>query len=529
MNRRTAVLIVVIALLVTFLPGCRLVQERMGEAVEAAPQVQATAVPAATPAPLPAQAGQLAFLEGTLQAIYDRVGPSVVNIQVVQRADAGESGFGLPDSGLIQGSGSGFVWDTQGHIVSNYHVVGQAEKILVTFSDGTTVRAKLVGTDPDSDLAVVKVDRPAEQLQPVQLADSRRVKVGSLVVAIGQPFGLQNTMTVGFVSAIGRSMPTGEETGLAPSYTIPDVIQTDAPINPGNSGGVLLDSNGQVIGVTTAIISPVRASAGIGFAIPAAIVQRVVPALIATGRYEHPRIGIVGTSMTPDLAEAMGLPETQRGALVIEVAPGGPADKAGLRGSARQVEIDGEPRRVGGDVIVAIDNLPVRSFDEIVSYLANSTSVGQQVTLTVLRDGKEQEFTVTLEARPSSSGAGGQAGAASGRVWLGVMGVTLTPGISEAAGLDADQKGVLVQEVLAGSPADKAQLRGSYKPVTVDGERVLVGGDVIIAWGRERVESFEQLKAMVGAASPGEQVTLTLLRDGRRVSVRVRLEAQPGQ
>jgi serine protease Do len=248
----------------------------------------------------------------------------------------------------------------------------------------------------------VKVELPAAQLHPVQLADSTQVKVGQLAVAIGNPFGLENTMTVGFVSALQRSLRAESESIEGPSYTIPDIIQTDAPINPGNSGGVLVDNQGQVIGVTAAIASPVRASAGIGFAIPTAIVQEVVPVLIEKGRYAHPWLGISGTTLDPDLAQAMKLETDQHGALVIDVTPGGPADKAGLRGSDQKITVDGEERRVGGDVVVAIDGQPVETFDDLVTYLVRSTEVGEKVTLTVLRDGEQTQVRVTLEARPTS-------------------------------------------------------------------------------------------------------------------------------
>jgi serine protease Do len=215
-----------------------------------------------------------------------------------------------------------------------------------------------VATDPESDPAVAQVDLPADRLRPVQLADSTQVKVGQLATAFGNPFGLQSTMTVGFVSALGRVLPVDPDGEHGPSYTLADILQTDAPLNPGNSGGVLVDDAGRVIGVTSAIASPAGASAGIGFAIPSAVVQKVVPALIQTGHYEHPWLGVSGTSLTPELATAMGLTPEQRGALVVHVVPGGPADRAGLRGSDRQVTIEDEQVRPGGDVIVALDGAP---------------------------------------------------------------------------------------------------------------------------------------------------------------------------
>jgi serine protease Do len=251
---------------------------------------------------------------------------------------------------------------------------------------------------------VIKVDVPADELQPVEVADSTEIGVGQLAVAIGNPYGLEGTMTVGFVSALGRSLAV-DAYSTTGTYTIPDIIQTDAPINPGNSGGVLLDDEGQLIGVPTAIESTTGTNSGIGFAVPSAIVQKVVPALIDEGAVEYSWLGITGTTLTADLAEAMGLDRDQRGALVIEVTGGGPAEKAGLHGSGRQVDLDGEQVEVGGDVIVAIDDQPVSEFDDLVSYLVGRTNVGDEISLTILRDGKEQVIEVTLASRPAVQGS----------------------------------------------------------------------------------------------------------------------------
>jgi serine protease Do len=365
----------------------------------------------------PATAGLLAALEETLEHIYTQVNPSVVNVQVEQRqvvrspVQSESQGFPArraptpqgPQERIRLGVGSGFVWDTAGHIVTNNHVVAGAERITVTLHDGTTVPAKVVGTDPDSDLAVAQVDLPANRLRPVQLADSMQVKVGQLTAAFGNPFGLQSTMTVGFVSALGRALPVEADNEHGPSYTITDILQTDAPLNPGNSGGVLVDDAGRVIGVTSAIMSPAGVSAGIGFAIPSAMVQKVVPVLIQTGHYEHPWLGMSGTSLTPELATAMGLKPAQRGVLVADVVPDGPADRAGLHGSDRQVTIDGERVHLGGDVIVALDGQPVKGSDDLVTALARRTEVGQTVSLTLLGHGQEHTVRVILAARPTSA------------------------------------------------------------------------------------------------------------------------------
>jgi S1-C subfamily serine protease len=510
-------------------------------AVEAQSQAAPTAAPAAAPVVAPSgdSAGAVAALEGTLESIYTRVNPSVVNVQVGQAAEAGSPAIpDVPGSPFQfpapqgpqpqQGLGSGFVWDTEGHIVTNNHVVDGADRIRVTLYDGTTVPATLVGADPDSDLAVVQVDLPADQLQPVQVADSTQVKVGELVVAIGNPFGLEGTMTLGIVSALGRSLPTESAIAQGPTYTIPDVIQTDAPINPGNSGGVLVDDQGWVIGVTAAIESPVRANAGIGFAIPSAIVQKVVPVLIQDGRYDHPYIGISGTSLTPELAGAMDLESGQRGVLVVDLTAGSPAEEAGLRGSDRQVDVEGQQVSVGGDVIVAIDGETVKEFDDLVTYLARHTKVGQTITLTILRDGNEQTVDLTLAARPTSETVQAPPQRqATGGAYLGIVGLTVTPAIVEEMNLSMDPQGVLVQEVQQDSAADEAGLRGSDRSVTLDGQEILVGGDIIVALDGQPVTSLENLRAALQQYEPGQRATLTLFRDSNEIQVDVTLGELP--
>ena len=379
--RRHVLLFVIVLVVMGVLTGCqgsaRLADlSAMGQqaAAQAAALVSdpAGVLPAQTnlapAAPAGAGAGEaaVAALEGVLSNIYEEVGPSVVNIQ------------------HSQGEGSGFVWDSAGHIVSNNHVIEGADRILVTFADGTVTEGRVIGTDPDSDLAVLQVDLPAAQLRPVTLADSTQLKVGELAIAIGNPFGQAGTMTVGFVSALGRRLEVDSTV-----YNIPDVIQTDAAINPGNSGGVLLNPQGEVVGVTSAIISPVAASSGIGFAIPSVIVQRVVPALIANGSYQHPYLGISGTTLTTEMAAQLGLPAGQRGALIVQVVSGGPAAAAGLQGS-----------ETSGDVVTAVDGQPVDSIDDLISYLARYGTAGELVNFTVLRSGQTLTVPVTLGTRP---------------------------------------------------------------------------------------------------------------------------------
>jgi len=352
-----------------------------------------------------------------LEQIYNQVNPSVVYIDVLTSGTSstslqlppGHPFFSSPSQQVpSEAQGSGFVWDTQGHIVTNNHVVSGASKITVTFSNGTTADATVVGTDPNSDLAVIKVNVPADQLHPVTLSDSSQVKVGQVAIAIGNPFGLTGTMTQGIISGLSRSLPvnsnSSSSTSQGPVYNIPDIIQTDAAINPGNSGGVLVNTDGQVIGVTAAIRSPVDANSGIGFVIPSNIVQREVPVLIQTGHYDHPYLGISGTDLTYDLVKAMNLSTTQKGALVITVSPNGPAATAGLQGSSQQVTINGQPELVGGDVITAINGQPVNNFEDLSAYLINNTQVGQTVTLTILRQGQEKTVQLTLGALPQQPG-----------------------------------------------------------------------------------------------------------------------------
>ncbi|MEJ2599981.1 MAG: trypsin-like peptidase domain-containing protein [Anaerolineales bacterium] len=359
----------------------------------------------------------LAAYQGTLEQIYAQVAPSVVNIDISQSASslnipglpAGHPpvNSGNGNNSLVPTAlGSGFVWDNQGDIVTNNHVVSGADAINVTFSDGSSYPATLVGADLNSDLAVVKVKAPASELHPVQLADSNQVKVGQLAIAIGNPYGLSGTMTSGIVSALSRSLPVGLDNQNAqsqsgPTYTIPDIIQTDASINPGNSGGVLVNDHGQVIGVTSAIESNSNANAGIGFVIPSAIVQKVVPSLIQTGKYQHPWIGIEGTTITSDLATADNLPSGQQGVLVINVTPNSPAAKAGLQGGTQTQSLNGSQVSLGGDVITAVDGQPVKNFEDLTSYLFINTKVGQTINLTVLRNGQQMKVQVTLGTVPT--------------------------------------------------------------------------------------------------------------------------------
>lgn len=315
--------------------------------------------------------------EESLADLFSQVERSAVSVNV----------FGGSNS-----QGSGFVYSTEGHIVTNHHVVEDAERVEVTFTDGLTENAEVVGADPYTDLAVLKVDR--QDLEPLETGDLSEVEVGQTAVAIGNPFGLQSSMTAGIISQKDRLLP------VRGGFSIPNVIQTDAAINPGNSGGPLMNTEGEVVGVNTAIETRTGAFSGIGFAIPADSVERVVPNLIDEGEYRHSWIGVSGVDIGPDIAEVMDLNES-KGFLVIDVVEDGPADIAGVRESENVVEIQGREIAVGGDVITAINGEEVRGIDDILIYLARSTEVGEEVELTVIRDGEEQDISVVLQPRPN--------------------------------------------------------------------------------------------------------------------------------
>jgi 2-alkenal reductase len=365
------------------------------EDIQVSAQSQPTLAP--PPTPLPPEAIAEADAEELLLInLYERVNPSVVNIVITVE---GEEQLGTDQLFPAQGQGSGFIYDTDGHIITNNHVVAEADKVEVTFYDGSTVEAEVLGADPDSDLAVVKVDVAPESLRPVTWGDSDHVLVGQRAVAIGNPFGLEGTLTSGIVSALGRSLPT--EQG---AFRIPEIIQTDAAINPGNSGGPLLNSQGEVIGINTAIVPRrsgfgERSFLGVGFAVPANLVARVIPSIIEDGNYDHPWIGFSGNTVTPEIAKAMELNEV-KGALIAEIISGSPADKAGLRGGTR--EIVGINSLIGGDVIIAIEDEEIREFDDLISFLSRRGTVGESVTVTIIREREIQKVEVTLDARPKA-------------------------------------------------------------------------------------------------------------------------------
>ena len=497
-------------------------------------QAQTTAPAVSVPA---LESPSLEGLQQEYEKVYQAVLPSVVNIMVTQKAQTSVTTipgdpFGSPDQNPPQGQrsalGSGFVWDSAGYIVTNNHVVDGADTIMVTFSDSTSEPAKLVGADLDSDLAVIKVET-SEKLTPIQLADSTQVKIGQIAIAIGQPFGLQGTMTVGIISGLGRSLPVDSTAQDGAGYTIPDVIQTDAPINPGNSGGVLVDISGKLIGVTTAIESPVRGNAGIGYVVPSIIVQKVVPALISKGSYLHAWMGITGRSMTAELAQAMKLNLDQRGALVIKGQANGPADKAGIHGSDNETTIYGTKIEIGGDIITKMDGQTINEFEDLAAYLARYGEVGKTVQVTVLRDGKEVQLSVTLQARPATQPAVPTAvpGKVSEKSWLGMTGMTLNSEIVSAMTLPKGTQGVLIIDVTKDSPAVKAGLKGGAKSFTFNDQEVMIGGDVITKVGNTAITDMNQLRSIIAATDPGIKLNFEIIRDNKTQVIEVTLEASP--
>jgi S1-C subfamily serine protease len=292
-----------------------------------------------------------------------------------------------------QGTGSGFMVDDRGYILTNNHVVENADSLEVTLADKSKVPAKLIGRDPNNDLAVIRINVPKEKLAPIRLGDSSQLQVGQMAIAIGNPFGLDRTVTRGVVSAVGRSLKA--DTGRQ----IRNVIQTDAAINPGNSGGPLLNSRGEVIGVNTAIFSPSGGSVGIGFAIPVNTAKIIIPQLIGRGRASHPWMGIQGADITPPVARALNL-SAKEGVIISQVAPGGPAARAGLRGSQRRARVGNYMVGVGGDIIVALDGEKIASVDDLTAFLDERKKAGDDVRVEVLRDGNPVTVVVKLGELP---------------------------------------------------------------------------------------------------------------------------------
>jgi 2-alkenal reductase len=397
---RKSKLLVFISILAIFTFGCQLLsntnpdentQVPIGPALEITRMVEATIPPVieGESAAVPLAVSEVSP-EELLVKIYEKVSRGVVAIQVLTQEGGSQ--------------GSGFVFDKEGHIITNYHVVEGLEDLEVDFSSGFKTRGEVIAIDTDSDLAIIKVDAPSEELFPLTLGDSSGLKVGQTVIAIGNPFGLTGTMTTGIISALGRTLESMRDAPGGSTFTAGDIIQTDTAINPGNSGGPLLNLKGEVIGVNRAIrtfnftVGEEPLNSGIGFAVAINIVKRVAPVLIKDGEYDYPYIGI---SSLPEISllemEALDLPQST-GAYITTVASGGPAERAGLRAGTKPTDL--ALLNAGGDLIIAIDNQPVRTFGDLLAYLINYTSPGDKVVLTILRGNQKMDVELTLDKRP---------------------------------------------------------------------------------------------------------------------------------
>ncbi len=458
---------------------------------------------------------------------------SKVEKSVVQITEPGAVENGQPNPSRL---GSGFVYDKFGHIVTNFHVVDGAKnnKAYITFLDGVSYEGDVIGTDPYSDLAVIKLidmdENVSSKLVPVNLGNSSQVRIGEKVVAVGNPFGLSGSLSEGIVSGLGRLMPVGESneppkdpfandpTQLPkPSFSIPDIIQTDAAINPGNSGGPLIDMKGDLIGINTAIFSNTGVYSGIGFAIPSNFLTKIVPELITVGHYEHPYIGVNGFDITPEIAKLMNLKEAV-GFLVVNVTEGSPAQVSGIVGGNKTINLNGTPLKIGGDIIIDIDDKPVRKVDDILSYLENYKSIGDNANLTVLRGPnlEKKEISMILTSRPPPQSSVVHPS-------LGVLGMDVTPEIASFLNLSRSN-GFLITSILENSSAAKANLKGGYIVSDVNGSLLELGGDVIIRLDSVNVKSQQDIRDYLNTKKVGDSVVVTVLRDGSYKTVTLTLE-----
>ena len=316
--------------------------------------------------------------------IFEKAEPGVVRVNTQRNQTGDESG----------GVGSGFVFDKKGHIITNAHVIEDSTKTVVTFLDGRSYNAQIIGVDKDTDIGVIKVNADLKLLHPLSLGDSSNLQVGEPITAIGNPFGLSGSMTSGIISQMGRLLDLGS------GFSIPDVIQTDAAINPGNSGGPLLNMRGDIVGINTAIQSSTGTNTGVGFAIPSQTVAKIVPTLISEGEYKHPWIGISGRDIDPDMANVLGLKDAL-GFLIITVVEDSPASDAGLIGSNKTIKVEGRDYPVGGDIILAVDGIDVRKIDDILIHLQRVKTVGDEMDLEILRDDRTTNVTIILQERPN--------------------------------------------------------------------------------------------------------------------------------
>lgn len=457
----------------------------------------------------------------TLPQIFNKTENSVVQItstSPIINSLVVRNGEQIPQNNVALGSG--FVYDQDGHILTNYHVISDPNSVEVTFVDGDSYSAKVIGQDPYSDIAVLRItdDGFQKQIPPIKAANSSALQVGEQVIAIGNPFGLSGTLTSGVISQMGRVLPN-EITG----YSISNIIQTDAAINPGNSGGPLLNTRGEMVGVNTAIFSNTGVYSGVGFAIPSNMVQKVVSSLLKNGSYEHPYMGISGITVSPEISNATHLNDT-KGILVVDITADSPADKAGIRGGDVLTTVDGQDIRLGGDIIVAVDNQSVRAMEDLLSYLEEQKAVGDNIELSVIRDGKTQHIDMILTARPTQGAENRfqpnqESKQQQQRPALGINGINMTPELAERMNLTHSQKGFLIEEIISGGPADMAGIRGGYKIANINGSDFKLGGDIVVGIDEMVVGTIQDIQSYMDTKKVGDRVQIHVIRDGQEITV----------
>jgi serine protease Do len=456
----------------------------------------------------------------TLPQIFNKTENSVVQItstSPISNSLVIRNGEQIPQNVAL---GSGFVYDQDGHILTNYHVISDPNSVEVTFVDGDSYSAKVIGQDPYSDIAVLQItdDGFQKHIPPLKAANSSALQVGEQVIAIGNPFGLSGTLTSGVISQMGRVLPN-DITG----YSISNIIQTDAAINPGNSGGPLLNTKGEMVGVNTAIFSNTGVYSGVGFAIPSNMVQKVVSSLLKNGSYEHPYMGITGITVSPEISNATHLNDT-KGILVVDITADSPADKAGIRGGDVLTTVDGQDIRLGGDIIVAIDNQSVRAMEDLLSYLEEKKAVGDNIELSVIRDGKTQHIDMILTARPTQGAENRfqpnqELKQQQQRPALGINGINMTPELAERMNLTHSQKGFLIEDIISGGPADKAGIRGGYKIANINGSDFKLGGDIVVGIDEMVVDTIQDIQSYLDTKKVGDRVQMHVIRDGQEITV----------
>jgi S1-C subfamily serine protease len=457
----------------------------------------------------------------TLPQIFNKTENSVVQItstSPISNSLVIRNGEQIPQNDVALGSG--FVYDQDGHILTNYHVISDPNSVEVTFVDGDSYSAKVIGQDPYSDIAVLQItdDGFQKQIPPLKAANSSALQVGEQVIAIGNPFGLSGTLTSGVISQMGRVLPN-DITG----YSISNIIQTDAAINPGNSGGPLLNTRGEMVGVNTAIFSNTGVYSGVGFAIPSNMVQKVVSSLLKNGSYEHPYMGITGITVSPEISNATHLNDT-KGILVVDITADSPADKAGIRGGDVLTTVDGQDIRLGGDIIAAVDNQSVRAMEDLLSYLEEQKAVGDNIELSVIRDGKTQHIDMILTARPTQGAENRfqpnqEPKQQEQRPALGINGINMTPELAERMNLTHSQKGFLIEDIISGGPADKAGIRGGYKIANMNGSDFKLGGDIVVGIDEMVVGTIQDIQSYLDTKKVGDRVQIHVIRDGQEITV----------